>query len=143
MTEKMSKNIYKKWNPFQGTPDSIYLKSLRCDYYGLTIILDCFEDRSKSIEIFFDAYLSYRSIDEGDLLVVDEEDLAVQNLKNNKKNRGTGGLLIIDYSSYLEWFDFVSQGIHDDENIIHYGIYTCDDCIDILSAYPPSVKWLE
>lgn len=139
----MSKNIYRRWKPLQNTPDRVYLKSLCCDYYGLTIILHCVDNDSRMVEIFFDAYLSYRSIDEGDLLVVDEEDLTVKNLEINKKNRGLGGLLIIDFSSYVEWFNFVSQGIHEDDNVIHYSIHTSDDCIDILSAYPPIVKWLE
>lgn len=139
----MSKNVYRRWQPLPGIPDSVYLQSLCCNYDGLTLIVDCFDDRSKMIEIFFDAYLSYRSIDERDLLVLDEEDLIVQDFKKNENISEIGGLRIVDFSSYIEWFNFVSQGIHEDENIIHYGIYTWDDCIDILSAYPPIVKWLE
>ena len=92
----MRKNVYRKWRPLPGIPDHVFLKSLRCDYDGLTIIVDCSNDGSKMLEIFFDAYLSYRGIDEGDLLVLDEEDLNVQNLKKNIKNRGISGLLIVN-----------------------------------------------
>ena len=139
----MSKNVNRKWRPLPGIPDYVCLKSLRCDYDGLTIIVDCFNDGSKMLEIFFDYYLSYRVIDEGDLLILDEEDLNVQRLPENEKFPEVGTLRIVDRSSYVEWFYFVSQGLHEDEDVIHYGIHTSDDCVDILSPCPPIVKGLE
>ena len=140
----MKKNVYRRWQPLQGIPDHFYLKYLHYNYEGLKIILDCFDDGSKIVEIFFEDYLSYRSIDEGDLFVLDKEDLMVENIQNREKLPEVGGLRIVDFSSYVEWFYFVNQGIREKkEDIIHYGIYTWDDCIDILSAVPPIVKWLE
>ncbi|ERN39810.1 hypothetical protein KR51_00037220 [Rubidibacter lacunae KORDI 51-2] len=49
---------------------------------------------------------------------------------------------IIEDSDYLAWFELTSQGIYENKVVNHYAIYTLNDCLDILSAYPPQVQWI-
>ena len=73
-------------------------------------------------------------IDEGDLISYERFD--------EDDNLGRWGFFIVDSSDYFEWFNHSSQGIHESEKVVHYAIYTPNDCLDILSAYPPKVEWL-
>jgi len=82
------------------------------------------------LRIAFDSALSYRNIDEGDLLITMSEEL------------GGWSLYIVTDSGFLQWFNHESQNIHKSDEIVHYSIYTPNDCLDVLSIFPPVVEWL-
>ena len=86
------------------------------------------------LRITFDSILLYRNIDEGDYL---NDEVDYSQLETRKWS-----LFVIEKSSLLIWFQQVSQGIHDSQQVVHYAIYTPNECIDILSAYPPKAEWL-
>jgi hypothetical protein len=71
-------------------------------------------------------------MDEGDLL----------DLLSSNGAFGKSTFLTVSNSEYLAWFHRISVNIRKNENVIHYAIYTPNDCVDVLSAYPPSVEWL-
>lgn len=112
----------------------MYLEGLHNDYEGFRLLLKGTGDQAKMLRITFDPVLAYRGIDEGDLISyerLDEDD-----------QLGRWGFFIVGSSSYIEWFHRTSQGVHEEESIMHYAIYTPNDCLDILSSYPPEVEWL-
>nr|WP_320049945.1 hypothetical protein [uncultured Desulfuromonas sp.] len=45
-------------------------------------------------------------------------------------------------SGFLQWFNHESQNIHKSDEVVHYSIYTPNDCLDVLSIFPPTVEWL-
>jgi len=122
---------FEKWIPIDDLPETLYLEAIHDDYEGFRLLLKGDEDHNKTLRITFDPALSYRNTDEGDLLKT-----------IGKQEFEQWSLYTVRNSSYSEWFADESCGIHDDENIIHYAIYTPNDCIDILSVYPPEVEWL-
>jgi hypothetical protein len=130
----MKKNSFKKWEPLSGLPEEMYLEGLHNDYEGFRLLLKSRGDQAKMLRITFDPVLAYRGIDEGDLI-------SYQRF-NEDDDLGRWAFFIVNSSDYLEWFNQSSQGIHEGEGVVHYAIYTPDDCLDILSAYPPDVEWL-
>ncbi len=130
----MGKNIFRKWKPLANLPTEIYLYELYQGYDNFKLLFKHYDKEEKILEIVFDPALVYRNIDEGDLLLYNRID--------GEDGLGRWGLFTVEESDYLEWFHLTSQGIHLNQNVVHYAIYTPDDCLDILSAYPPEVKWL-
>lgn len=122
---------FDKWTPIDGLVAPLYLEALHDDYEGFRLLLKGGSEQDKVLRITFDRALSYRNTDEGDLLKT-----------INKQNSGGWSLYIVSNSDYLKWFSEESQSIHEDEDIIHYAIYTPNDCLDVLSSYPPKVEWL-
>ena len=127
----MGKTEFRKWIPIEGLSGNLYLEGLHDDYEGFRLLLKEESNQQRILRITFDPALSYRNTDEGGLL---------RTIGN--KDLGTWSLFIVENSDYLMWFNEESYGIHQLENIIHYAIYTPNDCLDILSIYPPKVKWL-
>ncbi len=130
----MNKNLFKRWVPLENIPNEIYLEELYQIDGNLILRLKGSDEEGDILEVVFDAALVYRNIDEGDLLFynrLDEED-----------NFETWGFFIIEDSDYLAWFELTSQGIYKGKVINHYAIYTPNDCLDILSVYPPQVQWI-
>ena len=130
----MCKNSFIKWEPISELPDEIFIEGLHNDYEGFRILLKGSDDQARMLRITYDPVLAYRGVDEGDLISYKRFD--------EDSNLGRWGFFIVKSSDYLEWFLHLSQGIHENESIVHYAIYTPNDCLDILSAYPPEVEWL-
>lgn len=128
----MEKNIYSKWEPIEDIPARLSCEGLHHDYEGFRILLKGPGPDSATFRIIFDPTLAYRNIDEGDLLKTIHE----------MPDPGIFSLFTVDSSTWLKWFHEESYGIHKDENIVHYAIYTVNDCIDVLSAFEPTVEWL-
>lgn len=127
-------NIFKKWEPIPGLQDEMYMEGLYDDYEGFRILLKGSDDHARMLRITFDPPLVYRVIDEGDLLSYDRV--------NDYEPSGQWAFFIVENSSYLEWFQHISQGIHDENAIVHYAIFTPNECIEVLSEYGPEVEWL-
>jgi len=130
----MNGNGFRKWKPVSDVPEEMYLEGLYNDYEGFRLLLRGHGDQARMLRIAFDAVLAYRGIDEGDLI----------SYPRNDEDEGLGrwGFFIVSSSSFLQWFCQTSQNIHPPKDTVHYAIYTSEDCIDILSACPPSSEWL-
>lgn len=121
---------FEKWDPITNLPKKLYLEAVHDDYEGFRLLLKNDEDQ-RMLRIAFDPVLSYRNTDEGDLIKT-----------INKQDLGDWSLYTVNESDYLAWFIEESHGIHDSDDIVHYAIYTPNDCLDVLSACPPKVEWL-
>lgn len=128
----MDKQIFKKWEPMSCLPNEMYLEGLHDDYEGFRLLLKGSGDKGKILRIAFDPSLVYRNIDEGDFL----------KMANDGEGLMKWCLFTVENSTYEKWFHEQSYNIRESENIVHYAIYTPNDCIDVLSAYPPKVEWL-
>jgi len=119
---------YDVWFSVEDINGHFYLEELRDDSKVLKIILKN-DETGDFLHISFDGALTYRTIDEGYLLK------SLCNLK--------GGFFKVLESDYLKWFHSETLGImKDDENIVHYGIYTPNECVDVISQTQPQVEWL-
>ena len=126
-------NVYKVWKPLEGIPAPLYLERLMDDAEGFRLLLRDGSEDGRILRIAFGNVLSYRNAPERFLLKVWEE---------NESFEGHSSLLTVEDSSYLAWLHEQSYEIHSDEPIVHYAIYTPDDCVDVLAPEPPQVEWL-
>ena len=87
---------------------------------------------SRVLRIGFDAVSAYRSIEESYLIKFDRSD-------SGELSRY--GLFTIADSEYLDWFLCVSQAVQPD--VTHYAIYLHNQCLDVISRFPPESTWLQ
>ena len=127
-----NKPKYQKWIPVESIPTRMYCEAVHDDYEGFRILLKGEDPKSPVLRVSFESVLSYRNIDEGNLLRT--LDLI--------RDREIHPLYTVQNSSWLKWFHEESYNIHVNSDIVHYSIMTHDDCIDILSEFEPTVEWL-
>lgn len=127
----MQKEKYKKWEPPEYIPDTLYIEGLYEDWEGFRLLLSD-KEGVRILRITFEDALSYRTIDEGDLL------------KSTGEAEGLckWPLFTVENSKFLQWFNEESLNIHEDDHLVHYSIFTPNDIIDVISASPPIVEWL-
>lgn len=128
----MQKDLYTVWRPVEGVPARLYCEAIHDDYEGFRILLRGEDANSSVLRITFDPALAYRNIDEGNLL---RTLVKVDNIRESS-------LFTVENSTWIEWFREESDGIYEGREIVHYAIYTPNDCIDVLAEFDPLVEWL-
>lgn len=118
--------IIDKWKPEEGLTDYLSFYSIHYDVEGFRVLLKN-KDTEGAVYSFLFTPLSFRVLDEGDYLKT-----SYGNFK--------GSLYVIRNSDFVKWFAGECKGMYSPEKILHYGLYTDDECIDVLSAHPPVVK---
>lgn len=127
--------IYRPWQPIEDLPKTLYCEGVHDDWEYFRILLRP-RDRSRPmLRLLFDAAVGYRNVNESYRL----------RLLENHEARDGGTLFVVDHSNWLRWLSEESRGVveHMHDNLVHYAILTPEDCIDVASAYPPTVEWLE
>lgn len=120
------------WNPVENIPASLYLEELKDSHLGLSLHLKESSSSQLALHVFFDSAISYRNHNEGDVINM----LSQQGAETNNP------LCIVENSDYLKWFHNESCGIYKSKKLVHYLFLTPDDIVDVLSAYSPTVEWV-
>ena len=127
---QMKRQTLRPWRPIPDVPDRLYLQSMHDDGDDLTILLRV-ESSQSVLRLVYEAPIGYRSINETyRLRTWDMADM-----------RALPSLLIIDNSKWIKWLIEEAVGILDDRALVHYAIYTPDDCIDVVADIAPTVEW--
>jgi hypothetical protein len=132
MADDADSDRYELWTLLPGVRGCADYKDLRHTWDGLEIRVI---DRATRgvIRIRFERTYAFRSADEGD---------RYRTLMRMEKQRTLGETFqVVRNSSFLRWFG--EETCHDYllDRLVHYAIYTSDDCIDVLSDTPPTVEW--
>lgn len=132
----MKKEIFNKWVPINGVPERLNVVCLHEDNEMFRLDLRGDDGKSKILRVSFDRGVTYRVHDEMDLMKTLDES---EGLLNSK-----WCLFTVENSNYLAWYHEQSYDTRQSSTpIVHFAIYTPNDCIDMLSNYSPRVEWLE
>jgi hypothetical protein len=96
---------------------------------GLAITLADGKSRRPVAKLVFQDFLAYRSISESFRLKT----------WARAGDREGGSLMRVQNSMWVKWLQEESQGVLEEFEVVHYAIYTNDDCIDVVSRTPPLV----
>jgi hypothetical protein len=123
---------YVPWTPTENIPKRLYCEALHDDVEGLRILLRGDDSRGSTLRLRFDSVVGYRNVNESFRLKTwGELDMA-----------RTPPLLIVENSQWLEWLHAEAGGVFDANKAVHYAIFTSEDCIEIVTEFPPTVEWL-
>ena len=125
--------IFEKWMPNTTVDitERLYLEALHDDHEGFRLFLRGSENNSKTLKVSFSHSLCYRNTDESNLI----KTLYQQNFDG-------WPFFTVKNSNFLKWFLEESCGTLDTKDLMHYAVYTPNDCIDILSVETPCIEWL-
>lgn len=127
-------DILNIWKPIENLPNPMYVEAIYDDYDGFRILLKGESVISKMLRVTFQDSLSYRNTDESYLLKI----------WNSTEKAKLGKIFyLVENSSYVDFFNEMTENIYSDWDIKHYAIYTTSDCIDVISANPPIIEWLD
>ena len=126
----MKRQTLRPWLPIPGVPRRLYLQSMHDDGDELTILLRP-ESTESILRIVYEAPIAYRSINETYRL----------RTWNMADMQALPTLLIIERSTWIKWLIEEAVGILDGRALVHYALYTPDDCIDVVADIAPTVEW--
>lgn len=130
----MSNEVYRAWQPAIDTPAELFFEELREDVDALYIFLKSNDDRRFCLQ--FEAPVAYRSTDES--FRVRTWRTINEGVERNEGDRQT--LLIVENSLWVAWLREESGGVLDDARLVHYAIFTDNDCIEVVTEFPPAVS---
>jgi hypothetical protein len=112
------KNNFEKWN-FIDDSENFYIDTIVNNSEGLHITI-CRDNIS--YKVIFESYFSYRISDESILFRI---------IENNSEIMDDNIFYIVENSSYI---DFLKEtgAFYDEVEMIHYAIYTENECVDIV-----------
>ena len=130
---KMKREKRLKWEPLSGVAPTVRLRNIEYKLNHLILNLEDEIDKSSPIlTIDFSDFITFRIIDESDLLKGAYDDESLTEIEKVKGYRYHWSLFTIENSHYLEWFRQQNVGMNQDNDIVHYLIFTPDDVIEVL-----------
>jgi hypothetical protein len=124
--------VFERWEPIDGLDAKMFLEAMHNDREGFRIILRAAQGKTRALRILFDSPLCYRATPE--IYVLREI------YERNKIYPWP--IFIVRNSRYANWF-YAQTGPGVDRGGHHYHIAAVDEMVDVLSARPPIIAWLD
>jgi hypothetical protein len=121
---------FERWE-LDGLTPKMFVNALYDDQEGYRLILKAQDPKSKALRILFDAPLCYRGTQEAYLLRGIYEANSIY----------PWPLFIVRNSRYVRWFYAQAAGAIEKDGH-HYHIAAMDQMLDVISARPPILSWL-
>jgi hypothetical protein len=126
---------WEKWEPIKDLPTKVLLQDFGFDDEGLFTKVFSRQDDKHIVKVLFDGYImSYRDTDESSMqktinMIIEEYGEDFLNWSFFK----------VKNSDYLKWLHEQTYNIYIDMDVQHFVIATCDEFIEILATYEPTV----
>jgi hypothetical protein len=127
-----NKQRYALWKPVEKIPARLYCEAIHDDAEGLRILLRESDPHGPVLSLRFESVIGYRNVNESYRLRTWLE----------LGNEEVPPLLIVRDSQWIEWLRNEGGETIDWSAVVHYAIFTPEDCIDIATEFPPTVRWL-
>jgi hypothetical protein len=122
---------FEKWSPIDGLASKMFLDAMLDDREGFRLILKSVEPKHRELRILFDAPMCYRGTQEQYLLRTIYHENSIY----------PWPIFIVRNSRYAKWF-YAQAADAIDKDGHHYHIAAMDQMVDVLSARPPILSWL-
>ena len=129
----MNQERYESWTPLDGIPRTLYVQAIHDDYEGFRVILKGTFPNDRTLRIAFAAAIAYRNINES---------YRSRTWASQNRPAPPGGLFMVANSAWVDWLVEEAGGVLHHRTVQHYAILTGEDCIDIVTEFPPAVEWL-
>jgi hypothetical protein len=124
---------HRPWKPLDGVPERLYLEAVHDDCEGLRFLLRGEDTTSPTLRLVFESPVAYRNINES---------YRVRTWAAVSDMRALPSLLKVENSNWARWLVEEAGGVLRVDALVHYAIYTPEDCIDIVTEFPPTAEWL-
>lgn len=128
----MSNQEYRAWNPIEGIPHDLWVEAIHDDVEGLRFLLRGKDPTSPTLRLVFESVIGYRNINES---------FRIRTWASVSDIKSLPSLMTVENSKWLRWLVEEAGGVLRPELLIHYAIYTPEDCVDVITQFPPTVDW--
>jgi hypothetical protein len=120
------------WEPLSDIERVLYVEAIHDDTEGFRILLRGTQPTSPVLRIHFESYVAYRNVNES---------YRNRTWQDESLTRDLPSLLKVCHSKWARWASQEASGAVGPEEMIHYAIYTPEDCVDVLALSEPVVDW--
>lgn len=129
----MSDQVYCKWVAHAGLNSAPVVERLIDDDSGINVWLRL-RGVSRLLRVRFESVVAYRNINESYRL----------STWSAMDGHGWGGNCItVENSRWIDWLREEAGGVLDSVALMHYCIFTDEDCIDVVTEFEPDVQWVD
>ena len=124
----MENEIFEPWEHGLLRSRRLIIQRISDDQDGLTIRLNLGKNEPV-VRVKFDPYVAYRNTNES--------------FRANTVTASgpfSQSCYVVKNSHWISWFEKESLGYYVDSEIVHYALLTCEDWVEILSEFPPSIE---
>lgn len=129
----MADQKYRVWSPLAGIPRRLWLEAIHDDVEGLRLLLRAKDPTGPTLRVLFESVVAYRNINES------------FRLRSWARMRNFGNLPTLMKVDSSEWIGRIVEdaaGVLEAESLVHYAIYTPEDCVDVVTMEEPTAEWL-
>ena len=127
----MQEEMYTRWQPHRKLNSQPIVERIFDDDTGLNVLLKLVDERESQLLLRFESSVAYRNINES---------YRLRTWNRINSERWDGGCYILENSKFVAWLKKEAGGILDDISLIHYCIFTDEDCIDVVTEFQPVVE---
>jgi hypothetical protein len=124
---------FRPWKPLDEIPLHLCLEAVHDDYEGLRFLLRGDDPTGATLRLTFESPVGYRNINES---------YRAKTWASGAEMTSLPSLLIVENSEWLDWLVHEAGGVLTAEKLLHYAIYTGEDCIDVVTEFAPTAEWL-
>ena len=133
MGNDVAKQRFRTWKPLDGIPKRLYLEAMHDDYEGLRFLLRGEDLACPMLRLSFESFVGYRNINES---------YRLKTWAHLRDMAGQSSLLVVENSEWVKWLVEEAGGVLQVHALIHYAIYTPEDCVDVVTSFPPTAEWM-
>lgn len=126
----MKSMSFRDWTPADNFPRKVFVESVTDNRDGLHVVLGTHR-HAKKMHLTFESYIAYRNMNETNRL----------RTWSQVDMRNHSSFMTINNSTWIDWLVNESEGLLELINLVHYAIYTDDDCIDVVAPSSPVAGW--
>lgn len=133
MTSDDSKQTFLVWKPLPSVPTRLILDELIDSFDGLTVLLSGLDSPCPRLKLSFTSFIAYRNINESFRL----------RTWSAFPSSSDASLMTVQHSIWVRCLMDEANGSLANRSLLHYAIYTGEDCVDVVSEIEPTAEWLK
>lgn len=126
-------DTFTRWVPHEALIVPPVIDKIVDGDLGLDLFIALESQAKRRLLIRFESAVAYRNINESYL---------IRTWKELGVTRWPGSCYICTKSSWLELLKGEACGLLDGVKLIHYCVYTDEDCVEIATEFPPEAMWV-
>ncbi|MEC7526057.1 MAG: hypothetical protein VYE22_39615 [Myxococcota bacterium] len=124
-----SAETYETWIPLPGIAARMNLAGLSHTDEGVRVLLQHQVGEGRVLTLLFESPVANRNINESYRL----------RTWNRLGEHERSSLLRVHHSDWVEWLRREAGGVLDAVTLHHYAIFTDEDCVELVTEFPPRV----
>ena len=130
---EMWNGMYERWHPLQSWSDRrVEIEAVHDDWDGFRIWIRSHDEPKGMLIVRFDDAKFYCNSDEG---------YRISSIEPSQPTLEFPHVFWrVSDSELVRVFNRQSCGIHSSDGLVHYSFLSCNDCVDVISCFPPKFE---